>query len=104
MDQANNQQKRTQAVPPGHAEQAQAEVAEAHLQVLREMVEAHRRDRARPAPVQPANSRHPSSMRLAIWRLVIQQFVDIMDANEWTPAAPVLYLRTCLEKEAGECG
>ena len=104
MEQADDQPEMAQAVPAGPAEQARAEAAEAQLQVLREMVETLRRDRAGPAPVQPANFKPPKFNGVGNVETFIQQFVDIMGANEWTPAASVLHLRGCLEEEARECG
>ena len=89
---------------PAVAPQAQAEAAEAQLQVLREMVETLRRDRPGPAPAQPAHFKPPKFNGVGNVETFIQQFVDTMDANEWAPVASVLHLRGCLEEEARECG
>ena len=105
MAQAGNQQmaQAAGAQQAGPAA-AQLEAAEAQLQVLREMVETLRRDRPGPAPVQPANFKPPKFNGVGNVETFIQQFLDVVEANEWTPAAAILHIRGCLEEEARECG
>ena len=108
MADADDRQQMAQAVGapqgPAIAPQIPAEAAEAQLQVLREMVETLRRDRLGPAPAQPANFKPPKFSGVGNIETFIQQFMDVMEANQWTQAAAVLHIRGCLEEEARECG
>ena len=108
MAQAGGNQQMAQAAGAQQAGPAAAQVqvaaAEAQLQVLREMVETLRRNRPGPAPVQPANFKPPKFNGIGNVETFIQQFIDVTEANEWTPAAAILHIRGCLEEEARECG
>ena len=91
-----------EAGQPGPAVAPQA--AEAQLQVLREMVETLRRERPGPPPGAPANFKPPKYNGSGNVETFIQQFLDVVDANEWAPAAALLHLRGSLEEEAREYG
>ena len=70
-------------------------------ELLRALVQALR---VPPPRAKPEVFKAPRYSGTGSVEVFIGQFLDVAEANQWTPAATVLHLRGTLEEEARDCG